>query len=130
MHLSLTDPAAFEKERAWRRELDRHVQGTAALAGISSNDLPLPTSSWDWECLRSLISTYERARGRLVGIGVLSLVLSFVLSLVLSLVRSRARQGDYGIRHAATFASLCAHGVNEDALLSHLAALPTRDLIH
>jgi hypothetical protein len=58
---------------------------------------------------------------------------SLVLSVVLSLVRSRARQGDYGIRHAATFASLCAHGVNEDALLSHLshlAALPTRDLIH
>ena len=99
MHLSLTDPAAFEKERAWRRALDRHVQETAALAGISSNDLPLPTSSWDWECLRSLISTYERARGRLVGI---SMSHSFSLSFSHSFVHALAR----GITASATLPPL------------------------
>ena len=81
VHLSLTDPRAYEALKEKRLEIDRHVEETVARA-VSAAGTPgrvgglksLPTSEWDWPCLRRLISTYERERGE--------------------------RLGDYGIKHS------------------------------
>jgi legumain len=78
VHLSLTDPRAYEAQKKKRAEMDRHVEETVARAvsAAEASELrsDLPTSEWDWACLRRLISTYERERGE--------------------------RLGDYGIKHS------------------------------
>lgn len=73
VHLLLTDPQAYKVQRDARRELDAHVRGTVsrALSVVKRNEIGdlsfSPTSEWDWDCLRNLISTYERHRGQRLG---------------------------------------------------------------
>ena len=78
VHLSMTDPRAYEAQKKKRAEMDRHVEETVgrAVSAAEASELrsDLPTSEWDWACLRRLISTYERERGE--------------------------RLGDYGIKHS------------------------------
>lgn len=74
VHLSLTDPRAYEAQKTKRAEVDQHIKDTVARA-VSEMGRPddvsglkfLPTSEWDWACLRRLISTYERERGERLG---------------------------------------------------------------
>ena len=130
VHLSLTDRRAYEEQKRARLEVDRHVGETVARAvsavGAPGGDLKsLPTSEWDWACLRRLISTYERQRGERLGdwgmrhshrtypqplSPILSLSLSlspFLYITIAPCVRLTVASSTY----PAVFASLCAHGI-------------------
>jgi legumain len=122
VHLALTDPAEYAREVDRRHAMDSHVEMTAVRAyesrmlkdqqaiqagqtgqtgqTIQESGHPWffpPTSSWDWDCVRSLVSLYETTCGRL---------------------------SDYGMRHSPIFAGLCALGVDTTHLRHALAFEP------
>jgi legumain len=105
---SLVDPTEREKEIQRRQELDLNVRETVFRALVSTSlergstltlnfaaaDLGLsrvPTAEWNWECLRSMITTYEASCGRL---------------------------SDYGMKHSWLFATLCRHAVDPEKSLA------------